>query len=407
MKPRMTAYTLVGSTVLLMLVLLGRYALHDTTSEFPAARTEATAPHRPPRDRPIAPGPEWPAETPSSQPSDSMTTNAADLYRQAFALFNALSEEEKDLTRSWETKLDVTIELGLCGKIRPICDLMHRASNITNCDWGIGPINYDTPLPHFASARALSRVAVWSEAHCHSNDAAGATEDALAVLRLGQNVSQSGIIGTLVDLSMQDITMSSVAANLSTFRGEYSQRLIMAFSDSAYDRVASHAMEEDAEMVDRYAQKLAALPAAQAEDELLKLTTFIDKEGSRIPQSDAAGLLKQVSDSERELAKALASGSVDDYEAWLEKSTQLKESNVLAKVLIGDYDRFVEKMQRYEVRRAMMVAALLVMQEGPLVLQYHPDPSTGEPFFYTETADGFELQSKYQSNDQPLKMRFR
>jgi hypothetical protein len=55
----------------------------------------------------------------------------------------------------------------------------------------------------------------------------------------------------------------------------------------------------------------------------------------------------------------------------------------------------------------MVVAALAVAQDGPSELQSHLDPSTGQPFVYTETADGFDLQSGFQTNGVPLKMQFK
>jgi hypothetical protein len=40
-------------------------------------------------------------------------------------------------------------------------------------------------------------------------------------------------------------------------------------------------------------------------------------------------------------------------------------------------------------------------------LQCHLDRSSGKPFVYRETDDGFELQSSYQVNDKPMKMQFK
>jgi hypothetical protein len=55
----------------------------------------------------------------------------------------------------------------------------------------------------------------------------------------------------------------------------------------------------------------------------------------------------------------------------------------------------------------MVVAGFAVMQNGTEALQSHPDPVTGQPFVYTETADGFELQSGYQFKGAPLKLSFK
>ena len=55
----------------------------------------------------------------------------------------------------------------------------------------------------------------------------------------------------------------------------------------------------------------------------------------------------------------------------------------------------------------MATAGLAVLQDGPAALQTNPDPSTGQPFAYTQTADGFELQSSFQLSGKPVKLLFK
>ncbi|HVM60476.1 MAG TPA: hypothetical protein VMV72_06360, partial [Verrucomicrobiae bacterium] len=142
-----------------------------------------------------APAFEPPAESTKEEVArrtdNSTVTNAADLYRQAFALYAALTNDEKSILGDWRTNVDASVEAELCEKIRPICDLMHQASAVTNCDWGIGPITFDTRLQHFPASRKIAQAALWSAAHCRSNDVTGAAVDALSILRLGRSISQT------------------------------------------------------------------------------------------------------------------------------------------------------------------------------------------------------------------------
>src|SRR2546430_8917828 len=46
------------------------------------------------------------------------TTLFRSLYRQAFALYDALTEEQKKLVYDWRTNVDVSVETELCEKIR-------------------------------------------------------------------------------------------------------------------------------------------------------------------------------------------------------------------------------------------------------------------------------------------------
>ena len=55
----------------------------------------------------------------------------------------------------------------------------------------------------------------------------------------------------------------------------------------------------------------------------------------------------------------------------------------------------------------MAAAGLAVIQDGPDALSSHPDPSTGQPFTYTQTDDGFALESTFQLNGKSLKLSFK
>ena len=141
-----------------------------------------------------------PPPLPVAQPGES---NAASIYRQAFALCDALSTTNKTILSDWRTKVDTAVEVELCEQLRPICDLLHQASTVTNCDWGITPLDYDTKLPHLASARNLGRAAIWCAPHCRQNEASAATDDLVATVRLGLQASQGrALVGYFVNMSM-------------------------------------------------------------------------------------------------------------------------------------------------------------------------------------------------------------
>lgn len=391
-----------------MLILVVRYALRNappsvdqqpqTIEPTKLEPRQAALPDLPSSDVP-------PAETPVSQPQESTATNAAALYRQAFALYDALSKDEKGLLVDWRTNVDASVEAELCEKMRPICNIMHQATAVTNCDWGIEPLTFDSRLPHLNPARGISRAAIWNAAHCRQNDASGASEDVLSTLQLGRSVSSSALIGSLVDVAIQGIAETYVAANIGLFRGAEGKRLSASFSDSIYEEEPSRAMEQEASMVENSVPKLVSMPPEELEKNLSQLL-----DGQNVPEMDRAALLasfQQTADSQRALAKALASGSADEYEAWQQSSAELQNSNPVAKGFLAAYDRVVDKWERGAVNRALVVAGLAVAEEGASVLQSHPDPSNGQPFVYTETSDGFELQSGFKTNGVPLKMQFK
>jgi hypothetical protein len=112
-QKKMAGYTLGGIVVLVLIVFLGRQALRETPPEPTTAQTESVKPEPRRRVPPISHSAELPVETPASQAEALAVTNAATLYRQAFALYDALPENEKELLRDWRTNVDASVETEL------------------------------------------------------------------------------------------------------------------------------------------------------------------------------------------------------------------------------------------------------------------------------------------------------
>jgi hypothetical protein len=409
-QKRITVYAVAGIVLLFLLVFVTRYLLRETPSSAQQEPPTIEPSKPPPRQAmlPDFPSSDGPQASPANEPENSTLTNAAAIYRQAFALYGALSKDEKGILVDWRTNVDASVEAELCEKMRPICELMHQATAVTNCDWGIEqPLTYDSKLPHLSPARAVSRAAIWNAAHCRQDDAPGASEDVLSTLRLGKSVSSSALIGSLVDVAIQGIAESYLAANIGLFRGADGQRLSVALSNPAYEGEPPLAMEQEASIHERLMAKLASLPADEFDKTMSEVLSDTGKEALPMDRAMVLASLQQIVDSQRALAKALASGSVDEYKAWQQNSAELQNSDPLAKESLAGYDKYVDRMDRGAVNRALLVAGLAVAQEGPSALPSHLDPSTDQPFVYTETSDGFQLQSGYKTNGVPLRMQFK
>jgi hypothetical protein len=402
---RTSRYAVGGAVILCLFIVLGWFALRP---ELPLPnqqpiKVEAVKPVVPV----FEPTDDLSSETPTNQPNDSAPPNAADLYRQAFALYGALTNDEKEILRDWRTNVDASVEAELCEKIRPVCDLMHHASAVTNCDWGI-----DSSEPKFLRSilnpgRNIGRAMIWSAARCRSNDVTGATEDVLSTLQLGRNISRLEVIGCLVDLSLQYTTSSYVSQHVGLFGDADGQRLAASFNNPAYKEASSDAMEEEANRVDHITAQLAVLPAEEVAKAFSENSGWMNDLPPNMDQATVLVALKQVADSERELATALASSSQDEYKAWQQHVEELETSNPLAAEPLSAWTVFLDKMRAAEVNRQLLVAGLAVAQEGADALPSHLDPSSGEPFTYTETDDGFELRSNYQFNKEPMMMQFK
>ena len=359
-----------------------------------------SAPQRPPETKPQTAVPPAPTarslDTPPapatdekspvvSVPMSAPAENAAAVYRKAFALLDALPKEDKVALGDWRAQIDADRSAQLCENVRPVLDLMHHAATLTNCDWDIGPLTPETMhtvvLPQIEQCRTLARAVMWSAGHCRTDNPAGTVDDLLANLQLGHNLPQSALLGFQVETGFQRMTVSFVAENASSFGGSERDRLIKMFTDAKYEDDFYHAIEQEADFANRLAQT--------------------NKYYGKYPE-----LTRQVADLEREYAKALA-GTEDQYHAWLNRMRTAQDSNVVLKMLWPIIEDAADKARAAVVQRTMVAAGLTVFQDGPEALSSYPDPATGQPFEYRETADGFQLQSAFQRDGQSVTMEIR
>ena len=180
------------------------------------------------------------------------------------------------------------------------------------------------------------------------------------------------------------------------------QQLAAAFDELAYDDAFGRAMAQESDFVDRFAAKLATLPPAEAAKQLADM-------GSGWDQLDPAAAIKglnRLANLQRDLSKMLATGTDADYTAWLQRAERLQTALPFVKDFLPS-EMLLEKWQGYEVNRALVEAGLAVAAAGAAGLTAHLDPSSGGVFTYRTVPGGFELQSSYIVNNQPLKMFFR
>ena len=346
----------------------------------------------------------------TNQVAESATaaTNAATIYREAFAMYDALSKEQKDLIKDWRTNVDLSVAAELCEKIQPICDLMHQAAAVSNCDWGLEqPITFETRLPHLNRGRNMARVAVWSVAHCRTGDPSAAVDDLVASSQFGQNVASPPLlVGHVVHMAIQDMVIDSTTEHAKMLVNAGDTRLVELFNNTDYDKGLRHAFEQEADMVTREADRLTAMPPEEAMHELMTLDEGYSSQIQSMGPAQAIAGLRQVAELQRQYIQALELPEAD-YRKWLTSLEAIQEANPFVAGFVYSLIRPVDKTRAMTVRTAMVAAGLAVVQGGPDALQSHPDPSTGQSFAYTRTADGFELQSSFQFQEKPVKLSFK
>jgi hypothetical protein len=411
-QSRTLRYVVGGLAGLALLILLGWLVLRESPpTPDQSVKIASAPPHIPPPAPLSPPDKEIPHDSATSKVAESTTTNAAVLYQQAFALYDALTKEEKGLiTRGTN---DPSATAGLCGKIQPICDLMRQAAAVSNCDWGVEqPIIFKTLFPYLQGSRNLARAATWSVAHCRTNDPSAAVGDLIATSRLGQNAaSPATVIGLLVDLAIQRLAADSIADNASLLASTDDSQLIDLLTNTHYGDELRRAFEQSADISARVADDVSTMPPDEA---LRELTDGMAESGyasfasqiQSMGQAQAVADIRQAVELEREYAQVLVMPD-PEYSAWIASRDEDETANPFIGFLVTPLEQAVDKTQHATVISAMAAAGLAVMQDGPDALASYPDPATGQPFTYTQTDDGFVLKSEFQFQGKTAKLSFK
>ncbi len=336
--------------------------------------------------------------------TNASSVNAADIYRKAFALFAALSDEEKLSLADWKTEIDPIATAELCTKLKPITALAHEAAVMTNCDWGLGKITFETKLPYMAQARSLARAMVWNASHCRQDDSEGLADDVEAALRIGYSVSSHFLIGHLVNTAIQNLAMDCLTENVGALPGDVATRLGRRFSDGQYEESLHCALELEAESVEQLADRLTAGSVDENQEAIIAEALGVDV--SDMDRARLAAAFRLAAELEREYVQTLNLPDAQ-YQAWLDKLHAAQQANPFLSKLWSAVDNVVTKTRAAVVQRAMVSAALALIQAGPSALENHSDPASGEPFVYRQLQNGFELESTYQRNGKPVVMFFR
>ena len=158
--------------------------------------------------------------------------DAANLYKNAFALFDRLTEEEKQMIRKPREEVDAAKAAALFEKIRAILDLLRAARGADYCDWGQAPYTFETPMPQIGKAVDLGKLGLWAAAYQFPTDPVAALDTLADRAVLGHHIGDT-LIGVVVQT---------------------------AFESGAHELVLQHAGSFDAVTADRARALLGASP---------------------------------------------------------------------------------------------------------------------------------------------------
>lgn len=354
-------------------------------------------PPAPPEPLTIKPSPvrKHIAKLPVEREDEAPPPNAADVYRRAFALCEALSKEQKQALANWKTDVDPAFATELCARIAPITSLACQAVTLTNCDWGTGSVTVESPLPYVTQSRLLARAMFWNAVHCRPDDPVGVADDIEAALRVGDSVSEH-LIGQMVNTAIEVQAMALVAERASRLTDKALMRLAALFDDHRYEESLYRAFAGEAEL----AHRSVADTVREMRDTIQQHSEADQKQVAQIIQ-----LHQQFTEWEREYVQTTGL-SDHEYQAWQEKWRAVQQTNPLIASVLPVLESAMDKARATVVQRALISAGLALLLSEPNALQSHLDPASGNAFTYRPTADGFELQSTYLRNGEPVVVFF-
>ena len=346
--------------------------------------------------------------TTAAIPSHPAGLNAADVYKNAFALFNALTDEEKQMLAKPRDEIDADKAAQLFKKIQPIMELLRQAKDAAYCDWAMGPLSFSTPLPQMNLVMKLGQVAQWSAGYQFlSSDPEPAVSDLATLSSLGQSVGNQALIGFLVDASVNQMAVNMVRENAAGLSPEATVQALEMFRAQEWNRDIKAAVEAESDLVATLAEQFS--DAQSGDQALKKLNTLLQTSGStELADSDAASIQAQNQWYQQVLKDYASKVFAPDAEfnAWWADIPKQAVGSPLAAMALPSLNRTRNGYQAAVVNNSMIQAGLLILQNGPDQLALQPDPTTGKPFTYVQTATGFQLSSTFQSKGKPLTMSF-
>lgn len=228
-------------------------------------------------------------------PQDAPPTNAAEVYRQAFAAWEALADEDREAIANafGDPRAivggtpEMTVALERAGRA---IALFRQASQVEECDWGLDRSKgFALLLPHLAPMRGLSRAAALSAVL----DLAGGRSDAAiasleAVSRSTRHLSADPVlVDSLVGGAILGLSSSAIesAIELGAIDAASAARLQQALPEDVVDAIGvDAALRTEGEV---FAEEIARIRAG---DETLA-DDFVDQEipgaSATLQQADA------------------------------------------------------------------------------------------------------------------------
>ena len=371
---------------------------------------------------------QWPSTTPAPltplageswhEPAARTGVDASNIYKNAFVLFDRLTDEEKKMVRQPRDEVDAEKAAALFEKLRAIMDLLREAAKADYCDWGLAPYTFDTPMPHISKAVDLGKLALWAAGYQIGSDPA-ASIDALAIrAQLGHNLADT-LIGLLVETNFEKGALDLLHQNLGALDAATTMKASDLVRASTVDSDVTRAFEAEVAGADMMGKQLAVESAEERGKMLASLVGRSDQPAEERAETaqrfeaifrDPAKVLEETAymrEIEQRLGNAMLLPEAEFQRVWSAIENELSTSNhLLARIAVPSFTAVQVKMQQTRVERTLLDAGLDVLQNGPAQLARYRDPATGNALLYIPTHRGFDLRSTYAVKGKPVTLSF-
>lgn len=315
------------------------------------------------------------------------STNAAELYRQAFELVDGLDDTHAQAlgdpgTRNLRGRWVVTTRIdhetaNLVERLDPAVDLVRTAAAESEAQWP------DIDGGHLIEigniARTLSGLLVFKARHDLDN---GEFEEAI-----------ENLLGAL-----------AVARHASSVPNFLTKQIENAASSLPVEALAQHLPSLPKELVAVLPERMKELPRSPTMAQVIRGEYEFAKS-----DSTKKGVFAEQIVGLKDFYSTLADDAQlapDQFEDLVERLTEEYSNNALARTLGPVFPRMQNSVAIAETRQAMLEVAIQVVLQGDSAVAALNEPYGNEPFGFQKLSEGFELRSNLESRGEPVKLRF-
>jgi hypothetical protein len=350
------------------------------------------------------------ADPPPAIVFPAVSNNAALQYWQAFAMLPPLNAEQEKLLDNRATAPLDDAAVKLLEQSHGSLKFLMRGAKLRECDWGLDYRDgASMHLPHLAKARTLARLAALEarrafEAGQHDR----ASDMAFGMAAMARQVGgDRTLVNMLVCYSIEEMTVDAVAPYLPKLGASYetskatfeslppspqiSQGVLCEKQMGAWLRNKLEEAEKQQPGSWRTTWKSMIL-GPESEDPLWDVKSF----------DEVVAMMDKFQSVYDELGQLMKLPPQEFDAKFPEFVKHAKAESPIAKVLLPAMDKVVKAQRHSEVRMAMLLAGIAVVEGGPEKLGSIKDPFGDGPFEYRKVDDGFELSSKLEQDGKPV-----